>query len=150
MVPPSHKVTTLYERLGGAPTFQKVHKIFYDKVYKHPWIGLYFKEIKQELIENQQTDFMADAMGGPQNYSGKFPIPAHRHMYITEELFTLRTQLLTESLAEAGVPKDLAEQWLLIDGAFKRRLVKNSPAECEKRYATDEILNFPNPYKRAA
>lgn len=144
------KEQTLYERLGGTPVLKRVHKIFYDKVYKHPWIGEYFKDVKQDLIENQQTDFMAAAMGGPERYSGKLPIPAHKHMYIPEELFTLRHQLLKESLEEAGVSRDLTERWLIIDGAFKKGIVKRSLADCEKRFATDEIMSFPNPEKKAA
>ncbi len=43
---------------------------------------MYFREIKQDVIEVQQSDFMAQAMSGPKAYCGKFPIPAHKHMYI--------------------------------------------------------------------
>ena len=51
---------------------------------------------------------------------------AHRHMYITEELFELRSQLLRESLEDAGISPDLAKRWLKIDSAFKRQVVKES------------------------
>ena len=138
-------MSTLFEQLGGITTIQKVHKIFYDKIYAHPWIGQYFKEIDQQLIENQQSDFMAQAMGGPQNYCGAFPIPAHKHMNISEELFDLRHGLLKESLSEAGVRAALSEAWLKIDSAFRKGIVKKSSNECEPRFATDEILDFPNP-----
>ena len=40
------------------------------------------------------------------------------HMYITEEIFNLRSQILRDS-KEAGVPDELAERWLAIDNAFK-------------------------------
>ena len=141
---------TLYDLLGQRPTLERVHKIFYDKIYADSWLGLFFKEIKQQLIEDQQTDFMTQAMGGPEKYLGKFPIPAHKHMFITEELFAHRHQLLQEALIEAGVPKNLQERWLKIDGAFKTALLKKSLSDCEKRYHTDEILSFPDPRKRAA
>lgn len=136
---------TLYEALGGRPTLQRVHKIFYDKIYQHPWIGKYFESVKQEVIEEQQTDFMAEAMGGPSVYCGKLPIPAHKHMFVTEDLFQLRNRLLREALAEAEVPSELAEHWIKIDGAFKTAIVKKSMADCKKRFETDEIMNFPNP-----
>lgn len=42
-----------------------VSKIFYDKVYKHEWIGQYFQSVPQDLIEAQQVDFMAQSLGGP-------------------------------------------------------------------------------------
>ncbi len=140
----------LYELVGGRATLQKVHKIFYDKVYAHEWLGLFFKGIDQKIIEDQQTDFMAQSMSGPKNYCGKFPVPAHKHMMISEELFEIRHLLLTESLREAGVSEEYAQHWLKIDSAFKRSIVKQSVNDCEKRFNTDEILSFSNPRKLAS
>lgn len=134
---------SLYDQLGGRPTIERVHKLFYDKLYAHPWIGQFFTDVPRHVIEDQQTDFMAQTMGGPAQYCGKFPIPAHKHMFITEELFDLRHAMLEASLREAGVPAPLAESWLAIDAAFKPRLVKKSPSECEGRFNTDPILVIP-------
>jgi hemoglobin len=141
---------SLFEAVGGRPTLEKVHKIFYDKIYADNWIGNFFKEIKQELIENQQTDFMVSLMGGPDKYLGKFPKPAHQHMFITEELFDYRTELLKQSLQEASVKKEHAEAWLKLDGAFKKVLVKSSISECKLRYTTDKIVIFEKPRKKKA
>lgn len=143
---------SLFERIGGYDVLKKVHKIFYDKIYADAWIGQFFADISQETIENQQTDFMAQAMGGPDKYCGAFPIPAHQHMNITPELFEHRHALLTEALKEAGVPDEHAAAWLKIDGAFKSGLVKKSPADCKRRFATDEILDYPKPagFKKAS
>ena len=105
---------------------QKVHKIFYDKVYAHPWLGKFFAGHSQEAIENRQTTFMAEKMGGQIVYMGKDIEIAHEAMYITEELFELRKQLLDESLQEAGLDKSLRESWLKIDGAFMKKIVKGS------------------------
>lgn len=141
---------SLYEAIGGRPTLEKVHKIFYDKIYADAWIGLFFKDIKQKIIEDQQTDFMSDLMGGPKNYCGKFPQPAHKHMYITEELFEYRHKLLRESLLEANVSEQLAQAWIKLDGAFKKAIVKQSVQDCESRYKGEEILVFDNPQKKSA
>ena len=124
---------SLFEAVGGLPTLQHVHKIFYDKVYAHPWLGKFFDGHNQEAIENRQTSFMAEKMGGDVEYWGKEPYITHRAMYITEELFDLRTELLHESLLEAGVPNELCERWIKIDNAFKRKIVKDS---IESFYAT--------------
>ena len=117
---------TLFDAVGGLPALKKVHKIFYDKVYAHPWLGKFFEGHSQEAIENRQTSFMAVKMGGDVTYMGKEPRMAHRAMYITEELFDLRTELLRDSLKEAGVPLDLIERWIKIDNAFKKQIVKDS------------------------
>lgn len=144
------KKQSLYLSIGGKPTLERVHKIFYDFIYQHPWIGQYFQCIPQDTIEAQQTDFMMAAMGGPQVFQGKLPIPAHKHMNITDELFDLRQSLLKQALDEVVVSSELATKWLKIDAAFRMGIVKESLADCEKRYATDNILNFPNPIKKVA
>lgn len=135
-----------FEELGGREILEKVSKIFYDKVYDDNWIGEYFKEVKQEIIEEQQVDFMSMALGGPKVYLGKLPVPAHKHMMITEELFILREELLDAALVEAGACNELITRWKKIDEAFKNKIVKKSLNECEKRFKTDEILNFEKPF----
>ena len=133
---------TLYDRLGGKPTYVKVHKIFYDKAYAHPWLSRYFTDKPQELLENQQTDFMIQLMGGPKCYSGKSPKSAHQHILITDELFELRAQMLSESITEAGISDDLRDEWLDADATFQRALVKTSEDECVRAYPTQPILDF--------
>lgn len=136
---------TLFDRLGGRPILERVHKVFYDKIYEHPWLKQYFTDVEQKTIEDQQTDFMVSNMGGGKIYSGALPKNAHRHMFVSNELFDLRKILLQESLAECGVEEGLAQRWLRIDEAFRKSIVKNHPDQCEKRFFTDEIKNFCNP-----
>ncbi len=134
-----------FEELGGKPVLEKVAHVFYEKIYAHPWIGQYFKEVPQKVIEAQQVDFMMHALGGPSVYCGKLPIPAHKHLMITEELFDLRQNLLKESLIECAACADLTERWMKIDEAFRNKLIKKSIDDCEPRFKSDEILNFENP-----
>jgi len=117
---------SLFDAVGGLPTLRKVHKIFYDKIYAHDWLKVFFTGHNQEAIENRQTDFMAQKMGGPVKYMGREPKVAHRHMYISRELFDVRQALLKESLQEANVVDDLIVRWLKIDQAFQRAIVKDS------------------------
>ena len=117
---------TLFDAVGGLPTLQKVHKIFYDKIYAHDWLKVFFTGHNQEAIENRQTAFMAQKMGGPVKYMGRELKVAHRHMYITRELFDIRQAILKESLQEASVAEDLTARWLKIDQAFHRAIVKDS------------------------
>lgn len=138
------------EDVGGKKTLEKVHKIFYDKMYAHPWMGKFFADVNQTVIENQQTDFMIQNFGGPSNFVGKLPVPAHKHMYITEEMFMLRQGILEESLVEAGVIPEHRAKWLKIDGAFRSGIVKASVEDCQKRFFTDELLIIENPDKKRA
>jgi hemoglobin len=135
----------LFDRLGGRPTLETVHKIFYDKLYAHPWLGQLFSHVSQPLIEAQQSDFMSYLMGGPKIYSGRMPIDAHMHILITEEMFALRHELLRESLQEAAVSEQESKEWLAIDLAFKKVLLKKSREDCEVRFKGDAIVDIPNP-----
>jgi hemoglobin len=136
---------SLYERLGGRPVLEEVHKIFYDKVYEHPWLGEFFADVEQKHIEAQQTDFMAGAFGGPKTFRGKATVSAHKHIYITKELFDLRHAVLRESIQEAGVPPDLMGEWLTMDSAFERIIVKKSESDCVRRYRSEEVVVIPRP-----
>ena len=136
---------TLFGRIGGLETLQKVHKIFYDKAYAHEWLRLYFTDKPQTVLEDQQTDFMAQLIGGPKRYAGKTPKMAHQHIHITEDLFTLRQQLLSDSLKEFRLPDDLRKEWLMADATLKRAITKDSADECSQSYPNQEILSFPKP-----
>jgi hemoglobin len=131
--------STLFDAIGGLPTLQKAHKIFYDKVYAHPWLGKFFAGHDQAAIENRQTTFMAEKMGSNVEYMGKDPKTSHEAMYITQELLDLRTALLDESIQEVCVPDDLRERWLRIDSAFGKAVVKESK---------EKFLKLSWPYKK--
>ncbi len=139
------KIITIYEQVGEKQYLKKVAKRFYDKVYAHPWLKLYFKNTRQEVIENQQVDFMTGALGGPKVYSGRMPADAHTHILITQELIDLRESLLIEALKEENAPPELIDRWLKVEQAFKRHLLKLNIDVCQKRWTTDEILAFDNP-----
>ncbi len=124
---------TLYDAIGGERMLARVHKIFYDKIYAHPWLKQYFAGHDQQAIEGRQTSFMSEKMGGPA-YLGK-PLPqVHENMYISKELYQLRNHLLAESIHEAGVPAALAKRWLKIDNAFRRQITKESIEDFYRDY----------------
>ena len=135
----------LYDDLGGTVGLEKVHRILYGKLFAHPWLKGFFEGKKRHHLESQQTDFMTDVFGGPKIYGGRLPKSAHMHMFIPEEVFTLRHDMLAASLNEARVPSDQAKQWLKYDMSIKRALVKQSPADCEGRYNNEKPLVVAKP-----
>ncbi|HIF10602.1 MAG TPA: group 1 truncated hemoglobin, partial [Sneathiellales bacterium] len=125
------RVETLFNELGGKPTMDRVHVIFYDKLLAHPWLRGFFVGVRKFHLEGQQTDFMTGLLGGPKIYGGRAPKSAHVHLFVTEEVFMLRHKILEDSLMEAEIPADLKERWLRYDMKMKRALVKESVSECE-------------------
>lgn len=138
----------IFEEMGGMAKIKEIQKIFYDKIYEDPWMKHYFATMPQEQIESQQADFMAQVLGGPKMYCGRFPVQAHEHIYVTEELFEYRQKILKESLEEAGLSPEHVEICIKMDEAFKKGIVKDSLQDCKKRFATDTILDFENPLKK--
>ncbi len=134
-----------FEKMGGRDSLVRINKVFYDKVYVHPWLKHYFKEIPQQHIEDQQVDFMQKVLGGANVYVGKTPPATHKHMFIPDELFEVRKQLLIEAFEETHADEGLVEKWLALDESFRRLIINKSPDECTPRFKTDPILNFPKP-----
>lgn len=141
---------SLFDRIGGRPTLERVMKRFYDKVYDDPWLGKYFESVPREVIESQQADFIQRSLGGGQVYCGKLPIPAHKNMFITEELYNLRHKYLEESLREEKIPEDVIKKWVDLDDAFRGGLIKKKIEDCEKRFFTDEFIAFDKDGKKIA
>ena len=134
-----------FSRIGGRASLVTINKVFYDKVYQHPWLKQYFVNISQQHIEDQQVDFMQKVLGGENNYIGKSPPTAHRHIFIPNELFDMRRQLLLDTFRETNTHPELIDMWLTLDESFRRILVNQSPTECKPRHNNDAILNFANP-----
>ena len=135
----------VYNELENKELIRKINECFYEKVYAHPWLSLYFQTVPQEHITTQQTDFITSALGGPNMFCGRNPSVAHPHMMITDELFDLRKSLLSEAFEELNAPTVLVEAWFRIETAFRRTIVKKSKDECKGRWVTDPIIDFSVP-----
>lgn len=128
---------------------KKVSEEFYARVYEDPWLKQVFGSIPQEHITAQQIDFMLAAFGGPDRYQGRRPQDAHPHIFVSEEMWQERERYLTQAFQTTGCPLELAEKWLRIDLAFKKQIVMSSPEECQRRFATDDLIIVPRPKKAA-
>lgn len=136
---------SVYDILKDKTIIRTVNQTFYDKVYDHELLSMFFEAVTKEHIINQQPDFITAATGGPKDFSGRLPFNAHPHMFITDEIFDLRSSLLAEALEETGAPTVLKEAWQRIDNSFRHVIVKQSIEQCSKRWITDEILAFEIP-----
>lgn len=136
------KKESLFDRLGGETTLEKVHEIFYDKVYADPWLKKFFAHRKREVLQEQQNRFMAQLMGGPKLYAGQSPNAVHCFIMVTDELFELRSSLLSQAIEQVGVSDELRKEWLVRNDAFKKVIVKSSIDECKKQYGHQEILDY--------
>lgn len=136
---------TYFDELGGKPCLERVHQILYDKLFTHPWLKDFFQGRPRWFQESQQTDFMTGLFGGPKCYGGRLPDGAHQHLFITEEIFLLRHNLLRDALNEADVPEHLQDRWLRADWSMRHMVVKKSVDQCKGRYNSEAVIVVDKP-----
>ena len=126
---------SVYALIGGRPCLERVHKALYNKIYTHPAFKAFFENTDQTRVENQQSDFMAMALGGP-SINGGQPDDARQNLFITEKTFELRHQILAETLKECRVPEEPRTLWLAADRKFYKNFTEETIDDCEQRFNT--------------
>lgn len=77
---------TLYERLGGEERIRRLAADLVDNHYRNPLISTRFENIKDRAaFERHVVEFICAGTGGPQTYTGKDVLSAHKHMNINEQ-----------------------------------------------------------------
>jgi len=123
-------IEDLLADIGGEKQVFKVHQRFYDVIFEDSWLGQFFYGKSKEALISKQTKFMIAAFGGENNYTGDTPAFMHMHMFITEEMITLRQKILRQSILDEGLSDSVANRWLKVDDSFTESIVKKSVDEC--------------------
>lgn len=106
-------MTTLYERLGGAPAIDAAVDIFYRKMLGDNRVNYFFDNTDMDKQIAKQKGFLTLAFGGPNNYTGKDMREGHKHLLskgLNESHVNIVIEHLGNTLKELGVPDtDIAE-----------------------------------------
>jgi hemoglobin len=112
-------MTTLYERLGGAPAMEAAVDIFYRKVLSDDRISRFFEDVDMDRQAAKQKAFLTMVTGGPANYTGADMRKGHAHLVaqgLNDSHFDAVVELLAGTLTELGADaKDIAEVGALAD-----------------------------------
>ena len=106
-------MTTLYERLGGAPAMEAAVDIFYRKVLTDDRISRFFEDVDMERQAAKQKAFLTMVFGGPNNYSGLDMRKGHARLVangLNDSHFDAIIELLGATLKDLGVADDLIAQ----------------------------------------
>ncbi len=106
-------MSTLYERLGGAPALDAAVDIFYRKVLSDDRISRFFDDVDMDRQAAKQKAFLTMVTGGPAHYTGQDMRAGHAHL-VAKGLNDGHVDAVIENLAatlkELGVPDaDIAE-----------------------------------------
>lgn len=102
--------TSLYERLGGEAAIRRVVDDFVAAAAPDPAVDFTrggawrATPAAVERLKQQLVAFVAQATGGPQNYTGRNMKDAHAWMKITQAQFDALAGHLEAALTQNGVP----------------------------------------------
>jgi hemoglobin len=111
---PTAPASSLYQRIGGTPTLKAVVDDFVATAAPDPKVDFTrggawtASDVAVTRLKKQLVDFMAQALGGPQEYRGRSMKAAHSGMAITRAQFDalaghLKAALVKNKLAPADV-----------------------------------------------
>lgn len=78
---------TLYERLGRRPGIEAIASDIWDNHIKNPIINNRYAASDPATVKRLVTELCCAGFGGPETYSGKDMISAHKGMNINEAEF---------------------------------------------------------------
>lgn len=124
-----------------------IARVFYDKVYAHPWIGRFFRGVDQSRQELKLVRFFHLSWDDPMGdgFQGQYLEDEHAHMYITGELFDLRQELFAAAMRELGHEEPLVQRFLAFNDRWRPYVVKASVDECSDAFTGHGIVQVPRP-----
>lgn len=108
---------SIFERMGGEATVDAAVDVFYRKVLSDASISEYFDSTDMDGLRSKQKSFLTLAFGGPIGYRGRDLRSAHKPLVdrgLRDEHFNAVAKHLSDTLAEIGVPTDLASEAMAV------------------------------------
>jgi len=99
-------MSSLYERIGGAPAVKAAVDIFYKNVLADERIAHFFQGVDMQQQAGKQRAFLVMAFGGPNTYTGADMRRGHAHLVergLNDSHFDAVVENLAYTLRELGV-----------------------------------------------
>jgi hemoglobin len=93
---------SLYEQIGGAAGITRLVDVFYSRVMADPELKRFFADVEMAKLRRMQVELFSAALGGPQRYSGRSMVQAHRHLKIGLHDYQRFIRHLFDTLDAAG------------------------------------------------
>jgi len=101
---------TLYDRIGGEPTIEKMVTAFYQRVLADPLLAPFFENTSIEKLGKMQIAFFRIALGGGEPDKMPSLYASHRGRGIKSVHLSRFTELLVETLKEVGIDEADAQK----------------------------------------
>ena len=114
---------SLFEKYGGFATVSKLVSDLYDELTEIPVTAPYFDTAELRALMDHQVKFLSQALGGPEQYSGRAMNAAHTGLQISEEAFVEVAKTAQMVLEDNGVEDDDVAHIMAILASLKDDIV---------------------------
>ena len=97
---------TAYERLGGAEGIDRLISGFYDRIGADPDLAPFFAHADMAHLLAMQHEFVAAALGGPEQFAPSTIQQAHAGRGIRARHYVKFLEMFLESLTGAGLDQN--------------------------------------------
>ena len=105
---------SLYERLGGEAKIRRIATSIFDNHAKNSVIKARYGASDRDNGIRLVTEFVCAGTGGPQTYTGKDMVAAHKGMNISEQEYVAVLDDILDALKANGVGQREQEEFLMI------------------------------------
>ena len=117
--------TTLYERLGSAEGIAKLVDEVMEAHLSNPIVKTRFENIKDmERAYQMAREFFCAGAGGPQTYTGKDMLTAHKGMNISEQEYLAVTDDIVGAMMKQGLSEDTQKDVIAILYSLKDQIIR--------------------------
>lgn len=117
--------TTLYQRLGGA---EGMARLVDDVVAAHlsnPIVKTRFENVKDlDHLKKMACEFFCAGSGGPETYTGKNMLAAHKGMNISEQEYLAVTDDIVGAMNKNGLDEDAKKDVIAILYSLKGEIIR--------------------------
>ncbi len=114
---------TLYERLGGEEKIRKIAGDIFDNHLNNDAVNVRYADSNRDEVVRIVTEFICMGTGGPQEYTGKDMLSAHRGMNINEQEYMAVVDDIMAALASNGVGEREQQEMLAIAYSLKGEIL---------------------------
>lgn len=116
---------SLYERLGGASGIARLVDDVMEAHLNNPLVKTRFENAKDlEYSKKMAREFFGAGSGGPENYTGKDMVTAHKGMNISEQEYIAVVDDILGAMDKNGLGEDVKKDVLAILYSLKDQIIR--------------------------
>lgn len=114
---------SLYERLGGAKGIAGIADDLWLNHTRNPLVLQRYVNSDPEKVKRLVREMLGAGTGGPETYTGKSMLDAHRGMNISEQEFNTVVDDMMDALAKNGIGQREKDEILSIMWSMRKEIV---------------------------